>query len=298
MEALFALTFPIGKLALRYAGVLTLIGVRMTLAGSLMLFYHYFFVRVRRSVPSKDWLLFAQTTLFYVYLAFVPEFWALKSISSLKSNMLWSSLPFISALFGFYLCNERLTRSKWAGVLIGVCGMMPVIFVMEPQEALWGNFFHITVADCLMTVAVVSTAYGLFLVKMLMQKGYSLIFINGFTMLSGGLMCLATRLFYGITEQHAFQFWPLFGYILLLIAVSNFAGYAIYGYLLRFYSITFLSLAGFLCPLFGAVFGKLILNEHFHYQYVIAFSCVVAGLILFAYDDLIVLSKGKGLIDD
>lgn len=286
MEALFALTFPLGKMALRYAGVLFLIGMRMTIAGIMLLGYYGVTQAFPRKISRSDCWLLAKTTLFYVYLSFVPEFWALQSMSALKSNILWSSMPFVSALLGYYLLDERLTKYKWAGLIIGLCAMLPVMFMIDSQEAMYGNVFYLSLPDVFMAITVFSAAYGLFLVKELMNKGYDLIFINGITMFFGGLLSFATRWVDVSHPQSYIDFWSMMGYVLLLIFISNIVGYAIYGYLLRFYSITFLSLAGFLCPVFGAVFSKLLLNEPLHYQYAITGVGVLLGLLIFYREEL------------
>lgn len=291
MQALFALTFPLGKLALAYTGTLFLVGLRMTLAGLLLLSYYYFFCE-KKSVTRADWFLLIKMAIFAVYLAFVPEFWALKTMSSLKTNMLWSSLPFISALLSYYLLGERLTRNKWIGLSIGLVGMLPVVFTASPQELLRGEFMHITLPDLMMFIAVASCAYGWFLMKQLLQKGYAIVFINGVSMLLGGLLCFATKaveLSQATNHGPLFsEFWPVLGYTLILILISNVVGYSLYGYLLRTCSLTFLSFTGFLCPLFGALFSKLLVHEQLHYQYAITFACVLFGLWLFYRDELAV----------
>lgn len=288
MQALFALTFPIGKLALAYTGALFLVGLRMTMAGIMLLGY-YCATQPWKRITRADWYLMGKMALFAVYLSFVPEFWALKSLSSLKTNILWSSLPFISALLSYYLLDERLTRSKWLGLTFGLVGMLPVIFMTGPQEILAGEIWHISLPDIMMAVAVTSCAYGWFLMRELLQKGYSVVFINGITMFMGGIFCFVTdygQILEAPQEPLYTNLVPVLGYTLILIIISNIIGYNLYGYLLRFCSLTFLSFTGFLCPLFGALFSKLLLHEHLHYQYGIAFLCVIAGLWLFYSDEL------------
>lgn len=289
MQALFALTFPVGKLALQYTGSLFLVGLRMTLGGLLLLAAYYFFGE-RTKIARSDWYLFIKMAFFAVYLAFVPEFWALKSMSALKTNMLWSSLPFISALLSYFLLGERLTLKKWAGLAIGLVGMLPVIFISSPQELHYGTLLHVSLPDLMMTLAVVASAYGWFLMRELLNKGYSVILVNGSTMLIGGILCFGTKIIEQSLLEYPQQLYtsllPVIGYTAVLILISNVIGYNLYGYLMRHCSLTFLSFTGFLCPLFGAFFSNLILHEQITYHYGIAFVSVCLGLWIFYSHEL------------
>lgn len=286
MQALFALTFPIAKIALQYMSPLLLTGLRMVLAGIILLSYTRYSNR-SIAITRGDWWLFAKTTLFYVYLSFVPELWALEYMSSLKNNLLWSSFPFVSALLSFILLHERLTRKQWAGMVIGLAGMLPIMAVSNPAEITCGELFHISWPELMMMVAVTSTAYAWFLIKELLDKGYHLTHINGVCMLFGGLLCLATRpLLFDSTTPSLHHFMLGTGYALLLVIISNIIGYSLYGHLTQQYSLTFLSLSGFLCPLFGMAFGKLFFNEQIPLIYGGALACIGLGLLLFYQDEL------------
>lgn len=284
MQALFAITFPFTKLALNYTDAVFLSGARLLLASGLFLAYSY---AIEKNQPSirRHWWLLLQTSLFYTFLTFVPEALAMETISSLKSNLLWSFYPFVSALLSYYLLKERLTKKKWLGLGIGLIGMIPIFATMDIQEQALGEFLHISMPEFLMIVAVVSTAYSWFLIRKLMESGFSLARINGITMFIGGALGLGTRLL-----MHKGPLYndgsTLFGYIFALIIASNLIGYPLYGYLLKRYSITFLSFSGFICPIFGAVFSNLILNETVHCSYLIAFVLIFTGLTIFSRDEL------------
>lgn len=284
MQALFAITFPLTKLALDYTDALFLSGIRLLLASVLFLGYSYAFEKNQPPLKRHWWLLLI-TALFYMYLTFVPEALAMETISSLKSNLLWSFYPFVSALLSFYLLKERLTKKKWLGLGIGLIGMIPIFATMDVQEQALGEFLHISLPEFLMVVAVVSTAYAWFLIRKLMQSGYSLARINGITMFIGGALSIGTRLAVK-TGPLYHDGYTLLGYVFALIIASNLIGYPLYGHLLKRYSITFLSFSGFICPIFGAVFSSLILSETIHCAYLIAFVLIFTGLTIFSRDEL------------
>lgn len=292
MQALFALTFPLAKLGLAYTGPLILIGVRMSIAGLLFLIYEALRARTL-SISRQDLFLFAKTSLFYIYLSFVPEVWALGYMSSLKNNMLWSSLPFISALLSYFLVAERLSKKQWLGLCVGLAGMVPILAVPD-QLIACSELLCISWPELIMFVAVTSTAYAWFLVKELMDRGYSLVIINGYTMLFGGLLAFATRfMMFGTAELYSNGTMMLF-YATVLALLGNIIAYMIYGHLTRAYSLTFLSLSGFLCPLFGILFGWLFFSEQLYLQYIVGLALIGTGLWLF-YSQSIYSKESHGV---
>jgi len=58
-----------------------------------------------------------------------------------------------------------------------------------------------------------------------------------------------------------------------------------YGYLLKQYSATFLSFAGFSTPLFAALFGWLFLSELVTFHFFVALGLLTVGLGIFYRDE-------------
>jgi drug/metabolite transporter (DMT)-like permease len=284
MNALFAATFPLGKYALAYTSPTFLTAVRMLMAGVLLLTYSAY---VNRGVILKrrDIPLFLITTFFYIYLSFVPEFWALQYLSSIKTNLLWSAQPFIAAALGFVVAGERLTARKVAALLIGFAGLVPIIMAQDPGEFSVTHFFAFSLPELALFVAVFSTVYSWFLIKKLQDKRYPLTFINGITMSLGGLACLLTSLAQASATQPLYtDFWMVLLYGAALVIVSNIIAYGIYGFLLSRYSITFLSFSGFTCPVFGFIYSYF-LGETIYPAYIIGCTLIIIGLYLFYQEE-------------
>lgn len=286
MNALFAATFPLGKIALQYAGPVFLTATRMLLAGSILFLYTYFRENKKIKVYKEDYWLFAKTSFFYIFLAFVPEFWALNYLTSIKTNLLWSAQPFLAAILGFFILSEKLNYKKLVALVIGFMGMLPIIFHADQGELGLAHLFSISLPELALFVAVFSTIYGWFLIKQLLDKGYSLSLINGITMSLGGLLCLITsfgeQLFY---HQELYNnFGAVMWYSFLLVFISNVLAYSIYGYLLGRYSITFLSFSGFTCPLFGFLFSYL-MGETIPFSYISGCALIIVGLYIFYLEE-------------
>jgi drug/metabolite transporter (DMT)-like permease len=110
---------------------------------------------------------------------------------------------------------------------------------------------------------------------------------NGLSMVIGGVMALAHSLMVEnwdpIPVTHYMSFAEC---ALLLIIVSNLICYNLYGYLLRHYSATFISFAGFVTPLFSAFFGWLYLGEVVTTPFYVSAAIVSVGLFTFYQEEL------------
>ncbi len=286
LYAVVASTFTIAKMALSFAKPFFLIGFRMTVAGSLMLSFLYFFKKKQFFIKKEDWWLFFKTSIFHVYIAFVFEFWALQYLSSAKTNLIYSSTPFIAAVLSYFLLFEKLSLKKFIGMLIGLCSLIPIL-ATENGDTFMGQVLDVSYPEFILLVAVVSAAYAWFLVKRLLVKEYSLLMINGVSMFIGGLLAFITSFIVeGIQEPLIYDLWPFLFWVGLLIIVSNVIAYNFYGWLLKKNSITFVTSAGFLCPIFGAVFGWFFLGETITWHYLLALILVIIGLNIFYRDDL------------
>jgi drug/metabolite transporter (DMT)-like permease len=81
--------------------------------------------------------------------------------------------------------------------------------------------------------------------------------------------------------------------MLLLIAISNLICYNLYGYLLKKYSVTFVSFAGFITPLFTALFGWWYLGEVVTWPFYVSAIIVFAGLCIFNQEELYPAESGE-----
>lgn len=281
MYAVLALTFTVAKKALSYANPYFLIAFRMIVAGAIFLFFQYIFNRKNFCLKREDILLFLKTSLFYIYLAFIPEFWALNRLTSSKVVIIYSITPFIAAALAYFLASERLTVRKVIGMIIGFLGTIPLI--LTPNNGITtAELFYLSKAEAVLLVAVFCGAYAWFDVKKLMNKGYQLPMINGVTMLIGGIGALFTSFaIEGVFVRHVFDWQPFLFWVLLLIFLANGIFYNMYGWHLRRYSFTLLSFVGFTCPLFGTLFGWLFLSEAVTWNHFASLILIGSGLFLF-----------------
>ncbi len=258
----------------------------MLMAGILLLLYSYYQERKTFKIHYHDWLFFIKTSLFYVVLAFVPEFWALKYLSSIKTNLLWSVQPFFAAILGFAFFSEKLSLKKIIALLIGFAGMMPIVFTCDSGSLDLAEICTVSYPEIALFIAVFSTIYGWFLIKQLLTKNYTLSLINGITMSLGGLICLLISLGEHMLYQQELynNLGAVMAYSFVLVLASNITGYGLYGYFLSHYSITFLSFSGFTCPLFGFLYSYY-LGESIYMSYIYGCALIMLGLCIFYQEE-------------
>lgn len=279
--ALLATTFVIAKLALAYAHPFFLIGVRMSLAGLILGTWLLVRSPDRLKIKKEDFFSFLKISFFHVYLAFTCEFWSLQYLSSAKTNLIYTSTPFIAAILSYIILKERLSWKKAAGLTLGLIGLMPVTFTNESNPAC-GWFQDEMLPEAILMIAVVSASYAWFEIKKMMNKGYSLVLINGFAMLTGGVASLLSSwMIFGSESFAVEQPMEFFKYVALMIIVSNLIFYNAYAWLMKKYSITFLTFAGFLSPVFGAIYGHTLLNEAIGWQYGASLALITLALYIF-----------------
>jgi drug/metabolite transporter (DMT)-like permease len=285
MYSLFAATFPLAKLAMNSVdSPLFFLSLRMLLAGSGMMLASFFLISKRYLITAKDFVLLFAAGFFGVFVAFGCEFWALQFVSSIKVNIFYSLSPFMTALLAYLLHKERLSYRKMAGLCIGFLGMLPLSF---DSNVLFSSCLPTTAYDLGLLISVAAAAYAWFVIKKLLNRGIPMLVINGGMTFLGGCMCLFTyALTAGGIVMPLVTSWNMMLVCMVgLIVISNVIGYTMYGYLLHSYSLTLLSFTGFLCPLFGLLYGYLFMGEAFSWAYVIALVCVFIGLMLFYFDE-------------
>jgi len=286
LYALSAASFTIAKAALAYAQPIFFVGIRMFIAGVMLLGY-YVFQRGSFLIPRKDWGRFALIILVHIYLAFVLDLVALNYMTSFKGAFIYNLSPFVAALFSYFYFDERMTYKKWLGLGIGFLGFVPEFVAPAPSEYVAGGIGFISWPELMMIGSVVSAVIGWTVVRSLVKDDYSPFFINGIGMVGGGVLALVTSPLLETWDVTLVTDWKAFIYLLLLIIFfANIIFYNLYGFLLKTYTATFLSFAGFLTPLFAALFGWFFLHESIAWHFFFSVIVVAIGLTIFYFEEL------------
>lgn len=284
---ILASTFTIAKTVLFYAKPFFTIGFRMIIAGFLLLIGSWVINRKKPKIKKEDWLLFFQAIMFHIYIAFMAEFWALQYLSSSKTSLIYAATPFIAAVLSYFLLAEKLSFKKRIGMVIGFIGLIPIILTQTDSREAAMEFFSVSLPEVVLLVGVVSATYAWFIIKKLMDRGYSIPMINGVAMLGGGILSLSTSaIVEGFSPCPVSNWGSFLVWMMLLILVANVVVYNMYSWLLKKYSITLVTFTGFLCPIFGAFLGWFFLDEKITWHYFAALGLIILGLSIFYKDEV------------
>ncbi len=288
LYALFASVFTIAKTGLEYTQPFFFVASRMMFAGILMIAYQYWYKGEKFIFSKKAWSRVLCLAFFNIYLTNACELWGLKYLTSFKTCFIYSLSPFVSALFSYFLFTEKLSWRKWTGLLIGFAGFIPILMTQSSTEEQTGELFFLSWAELAVICAAVSSVYGWIVLKQLVnEEKYTPLMANGLSMLIGGTIALGHSWSVETWDPvPVTSFFPYLECTLLLIVISNMICYNLYGHLLKSYTATFMSFAGFTTPLFTALFGWIFLGEFVTWSFYVSFVIVFSGLLLYYQEEL------------
>jgi drug/metabolite transporter (DMT)-like permease len=269
------------KLGLEDLPPLTFAGIRFVISCAIV----FTIIRIRGiQLPRAraDWFLLAVTGILSFGFNYGLVFWGEQHISSGLAALLQSTLPAFGLVFAhFHLPAERLSWTRIAGVVLGVCG---VAVVFSNQLAIAGRQ---ALAGCVaLILSAACAAYSNVLVKA-HAKNLNPAITTGGQMLFGLLLLLAV----GIPlEGNPFRFhWTRMAVIALLYlaVVGSVIAFLLYYWLVQNMDVTKSMLIALVTPVVAVILGMIVLNEEFGWRTLAGGAMIISGIAL------IVVRKSK-----
>lgn len=269
------------KIGLSNLPPLTFAGIRFVIA-SIILFTIIWARGLRLPEDRGDWWLLAFTGLLSFSLNYGLVFWGEQYISSGLAALLQATLPAFGLVIAhFHLPNERMTRAKIGGIILGVSG---VGIVFSNQLAVAGG---LALAGCVaLVLSSFFAAYSNVLVK---ARGKAL----DPAILSAGQMFfgLIPLLLIGIPlEGNPFKFrWTLMAIVSLfyLALIGSVVAFLLYYWLVRNMDVTKSMLIALVTPVVAVILGMLVLDEELSWRTIVGGAMIMAGI------GIIVLTRAK-----
>lgn len=285
LYALCASTFTISKAILSYSAPLFSTAIRMLGAGAL-LFIIAWWRGEKSNFKRADFWLILQLAFFGIFLAFSGDHWSLQYMTSSESALVYNLTPFASALFSYFYFGERMTFLKWVAFALGLCG---VFLLINQGDCCFAALNSLRILAFIVLIGVVfSSSYGWIVTRELVKvREYPVLWLNGVTMFTGGLLILLLSLIFekGVYVPLVGN-WPAFIWLTLaIIIVANGLFTNLYGVLLKKYTATLLSFAGFLCPFFASLYGALFLQEPLTLTFLFSSLAFGGGLVIFYLEE-------------
>ncbi len=283
LYAVFAGTFSLGKVILAYTQPIFVIGTRMTIAGALILIFHYWRTPDKFVLRKDHWLIYLKMMLFTVFVPYLLRGWGLQYMPACKASFLYNCGPFISYLLSCLFYAEKVRTKKIIGLIIGFLGLLPILLPMGMNFGESSSFLP----DLAMILSVSSISYGWLMAHTLIRTyHYAPMFLNGIGMFGGGIMALVASLCLEDSSRYVTQWGPFLMILAAIIIVSNLICHNLYATLLKTYTPTMLSFGGFLTPFFAGLYGWLFLHEVIDSSFFLANAIVFVGLSLFYFEEL------------
>jgi probable blue pigment (indigoidine) exporter len=257
------------KIALETAQPLVIAIIRFAIAASIMLVYAHL-IKGERLPNWSDLKILATYGLLNIsiYLGFYVV--AMQEVTASVGALATATNPLFISLISVFFFNKKLTWKIILSLLICVAGVFC---------AAWPLFGYATVTLkglLILLFSMISYSLGAIYIADKKWEELSIITINGWQTLIGGLLLLPVALFFFDTEANTFplKFWG--GVLWLAIPVSIFAS-QLWLWLLGINAVR----AGFwlfLCPLFGALIAAILLHDLITIYTWIGILLVVVGL--------------------
>jgi len=274
LHGLGHLTFPIGKALVAYADPIFTLGVRMFLAGFFLLGGLLLKGFQSIKISLKEAISICILSLLSIYFNNLCEYYSMSPCVSVL----------LSCLMSYIFLKEKMTMNKWVGVMVAMAGFLPVLMMQNSSQ----TPFKIDVLFSWPSIAAFAGSFcgvnGWILMRLLLKDQKTcLVKINGYNMLFGGILALITSFF---SEQNPIDQWvnldikPFFGWMILIILVSNIICSNLYAYLLKKFSETLISFFDLLSPLYASLYAYLFHSEPFQPFILFSTAFVSIGLII------------------
>jgi drug/metabolite transporter (DMT)-like permease len=238
----------------------------------------------RRPLPRgrKEWGLIALTGILSFSINYGVVFWSETRISSGLAAILQTIIPVFGLVIAhYYLPEERITVSKFCGVLLGIAGVALIFsnqMTHEGPEALWGSVAIV--------IGAFSVAYANVLIKAHGGR------IDSATLALGQMICglIPLLLIALTTEGNPFKIrWTALALFSLgyLALVGSAIAFLLYYWLVRNIKVTNTMLIPLAVPLIAVVLGMIVLGES------LTWRIAVGGLVMMSGIGLIVTRRMK-----
>lgn len=257
----------------------------MTFAGFVLLFIS--FLNGAFKIKYTHIYLFILLTLFNIYFTNVFEILGLKNMASSKACLIYSLSPFFTAIIAPFFIKEFINFKKFVGISIGFLGLIPMIYIKSLDELNIKNIWMFSLSELFLLLAVFFSVLGWIFLKKIILNGYSFFFANGFSMFFGGFFILITSFMLNenwnpIPVSNVLYF-TIFTFLTAII--SNIICYNLFGYLLNYFTTTFMTFSGLMTPFFAALFGYFFLNENITWHFFLSINMFFIGLLIFYFEE-------------
>tara|TARA_R110002095_G_scaffold173977_1_gene151400 strand:- start:115 stop:990 length:876 start_codon:yes stop_codon:yes gene_type:complete len=266
---LWGICYPLITLSLPYAPLMLTAFLRAAFAGMVLIILAKL---LGRSMPKglKVWVYITVIGLTATSIGFWGMFYAGSLISPGLATVITNTQPMIAAVLGWYVLDERLSKTSAVGIIAGFIGILVIsveTVLVESSQVIVGIFYIL--------IAATGVAISNILLKKLANKA-DVLYTVGFQLLIGaiplGLLTVNLPDNYHIPLNLSYL-WVLLALALLGTALP----YILWFWLMDKAPLYKLNVFSFLTPIFGLILGSVYFSESLSlYQWGGVFIIIVA----------------------
>lgn len=272
MAAAWGPSFMFIKIAVAEIPPMTLAGFRLGLAAVLL----YVILRFQgRRLPRDGrawWHLFV-TAFFHMSVPFALFSYGEQYIDSALASIINGTLPLWTVVAAhFFIPTDRITVPKAIGAGIGFVGLL---FLLGPS--LFGGLSGSTIGVLVIVVAVLMYAVA-FILEAMWLKGKEPLVVPSAQLIAATVMLLPVALFFEQPWQLPTPSFTAIGSLLFLAIIGTAIAFVLFYALLDRAEPSYVSMSIYMVPIFGVLFGVLILDETLHWYTLVGFGLILIGV--------------------
>ncbi|MBT3455449.1 DMT family transporter [bacterium] len=274
-------SITICKIILQYASPLFSLGIRMTIAGLLLLGFHRFILKKKISVPKKAIYLLVQSTLCNIFIPYALRFWAIQYVTATKTSFFYNLGPISTYTIAWMMGMEKGSWTKILGLSIGFLSIIPLVVTSSASEKALGSFLCFSLPEIALLTSIVAFSYSWVLIQNIVRTyDISPFLLNGIHTFFSGILALvfSFALHTDTTISHP---WEFAGWTAIIIFITNIICYNLYAIFLKKFSSTLLTFISLTMPFFASFSAWLYFGEKLSWNNIFSFAIVIAGLTIF-----------------
>ena len=275
LSAIWGGAFTLNKIALDLYTPEVIVAGRLIVGSAFLIILIYFiYKRFSFNLSQLNYYLFM--SLVGIVIPFIAIINGQRNIDSAMAGILMATMPITTILLShFFLADKKINQQKFIGFLISFFG----VFILIYREDLFiNNSFSKTLISQLQ-VMLGSTLYSIAAIYGKKYKMTDPVSASTGTILFATFFMLIYLIF--IDESNVSIPMLLVNYNILLLGILCTAiATIIYFQILQTAGASFLSIMNFLIPLWAILFGILILNDDFSWNYIFGLLIILSGIKL------------------